>query len=205
MNTRRYIGALIIVLTFLGVVYQQQNTIPNQEIVLQFTDANLASDEAQNTIAIVTEQLQEIGVDNIQVKEGEDGILKITYFSHTDVDSVKNKLSTENGLVLNYNVDNQNKSNHSPDKENSIGYNLDVFEIYKGNETDWDLTANSVIEHKAESDRYFNPNVYFSALELSSSENELCYNVALKTQRNIAIAIDNISYIIPEVRAGPTS
>ena len=99
MNSRRYIGALIIVLTFLGVVYQQQNSLPNQEIVLQFTDAKVTSSETQNTIAIVKEQLQNLGADNIHVKETQEGTLKITYYSATNVSSIKKILSEENTLI----------------------------------------------------------------------------------------------------------
>jgi hypothetical protein len=200
MNTRRYIGALIIVLTFLGVVYQQQNTLPNQEIVLQFSDANLTSDEAQNTIATVKQQLLDIGVDNIQLIEGENGTLKITYFSLTDVTSIKRTLSEENGLDLNSNS--QNKSTF-PLSENVINYNLNVYEIHNSSDVDWNLAENSVLKVNYENDRVFNPNVYVSGINSDHKEKDIEVKVTLKVRRYIAIAIDNTSYKIPEVRAGP--
>ena len=61
MKMKWYFGALIIVFTLLGV-YQNRISVPNQEIVLQFTDVNITSDEAENTIEIVKEQLQAIGI-----------------------------------------------------------------------------------------------------------------------------------------------
>ena len=200
MNTRRYIGALIIVLTFLGVVYQQQNTLPNQEIVLQFTDVVLASDEAQSTIAIVKKQLQDIGVDNIQVKEGENGTLKITYHSLTDVSSVRRTLSEDNRLDLNSNSHNNSTL---PLNENSISYNLDVYEIQNGTDADWNLVENSVLKVNSENDRFFNPNVFISAIAIDAKVKDATVNVTYKVHRNIAIAIDNTSHNIPEVRAGP--
>ena len=200
MNTRRYIGALIIVLTFLGVVYQQQSTLPNQEIVLQFTDANLASDEAQNTIATVKQQLQNIGVDNIQLIEGENGTLKITYFSLTDVTSIKRTLSEENSLDLNSNS--QNKSTF-PLSENAINYNLNVYEIHNSSDVDWNLAENSVLKVNSENDRVFNSNVYVSGINSDHKEKDIAVKVTLKVRRYIAIEIDNTSYKIPEVRAGP--
>lgn len=200
MNTRRYIGALIIVLTFLGVVYQQQNTLPNQEIVLQFSDANLTSDEAQNTIATVKQQLHDIGVDNIQLIEGENGTLKITYFSLTDVTSIKRTLSEENSLDLNSNSQNKSKF---PLSDNTINYNLNVYEIHNNSDVDWNIVENSVLKVNSENDRVFNPNVYVSGINSDYKEKDIAVKERLKVLRNIAIAIDNTSYKIPEVRAGP--
>lgn len=204
MTTRKYISALIIVLTFLGVVYHQQNAIPNQEIVLQFTDVTLASDEAQNTIAIVKKQLQDIGVDNIKVIEGEDGNLKITYHSLTDASSIKRTLSKENKLQLGLNSNNQSNSTF-PIDEHSISFNLDVYEIQKSNDTDWSLAENSVLKVNSENDRFFNPNVFFTAIKTDAKEENATVKVTYKVRRNIAIAIDNTSHNIPEVRAGPHS
>ena len=202
MNSRRYIGALIIVLTFLGVVYQQQNSLPNQEIVLQFSDVTIASDEAQSTITFVKAQLQNIGVDNIQIKEDENGVLKITYYSDTDVESIEESLNKKTKLKLSYNSDGQQKE-HKPISDNEIAYNLDVYEIQKSNDSDWKLLATNALEFNSESDRFFNPNVFLSAIQINNGENETSYRIVLKTQKNIAIAIDNTSYNIPEVRAGP--
>jgi len=140
MNSRRYIGALIIVLTFLGVVYQQQNTIPNQEIVLQFTNAKVTSVDTQNTIALVKEKLQNLGANNIQVKETVEGTLKITYYSTTNVSHIKKSLSEENSLSLGYNLNNQDKkSSNLPIENSSISYNLKVYEIQNGNDADWNF------------------------------------------------------------------
>ncbi|MCB0463654.1 MAG: hypothetical protein KDC81_13195 [Flavobacteriaceae bacterium] len=205
MNSRRYIGALIIVLTFLGVVYQQQNTPPNQEIVLQFTDVEVTSVETQNTIALVKEQLQNLGADNIQVKKTEEGILKITYYSATNVSYIKRSLSEENVLTLNGNLDNQDREPSNLTIENSsISYNLNVYEIQNGNDTDWNFVENSILQIKSDNERLLNPNVFVSVIELDNKE-ENSYKVAYKISRNIALAIDNMSHNIPEVRAGPIS
>ena len=109
MNSRRYIGALIIILTFLGVASKQSITIPNQEIVLQFTDVEVSSFEAKNTVEIVKQQLRNLGADNIQIKKGQKGTLKITYYSDADVASIKETLSNQEKLVLNAFDQTQNK------------------------------------------------------------------------------------------------
>jgi hypothetical protein len=205
MNSRRYIGALIIVLTFLGVVYQQQNTIPNQEIVLQFTDAKVTSVDTQNTIALVKEKLQNLGVDNIQVKETVEGTLKITYYSTTNVSHIKKSLSEENSLSLGYNLNNQDKkSSNLPIENSSISYNLNVYEIQNGNNADWNFVENTILQIKSDNERLFNPNVFVSII-VSDDKEAGNYKVAYNTFRNIALAIDKASHNIPEVRAGPLS
>lgn len=201
MNSRRYIGALIIVLTFLGVVYQQQNTLPNQEIILQFKDVKVTSAETQSTIAIVKKQLQNLGANNIQVKETQDGTLKITYYSDTNVINIKKTLSQEKKLVLDYSTNSE--SSNLPVENSSIGYNLDVYEIKQGNETDWNLVENNVLEQKPENDRFFNPNFFVLINIKYSSDKDLVTKVAYKVRRNVALAIDSTSHNIPEVRAGP--
>ena len=201
MNSRRYIGALIIVLTFLGVVYQQQNTLPNQEIILQFTDVKVTSAETQSTIAIVKNQLQNLGANNIQVKETKNGTLKITYYSNTNVINIKKTLSQENKLVLDYATNKE--SSELPAENSSIGYYLDVYEIKQGNQTDWNLVENNVLEQKIENDRFFNPNFFVLINTKHLNDKDLITKVAYKVRRNVTIAIDNTSHNIPEVRAGP--
>lgn len=205
MNSRRYIGALIIVLTFLGAVYQQQSTIPNQEIVLQFTDAKVTSVDTQNTIALVKEQLQYLGADNIQVKETAGGTLKITYYSATNVSHIKKGLSKENALSLGHNLNNQEKkSSKLPIENSSISYNLNVYEIQNGNDTNWNFVENSILQIKSDNERLLNPNVFVSVI-VSDDKDDVNYKVAYNTFRNIALSIDNASHNIPEVRAGPLS
>ncbi len=202
MKAKWYISTLIIILSLFGVVSQQQITVPNQEIVLQFTDASITSEDTQNTIAIVKKQLQDLGVSNIQVNETENGKLTITYYSDADVASIKKTFSKEKNLQLDYDFKNQDEeSSRLPFDENTISYNLDVYEIQSGGDTEWDLNGTSVVELKPESNRLAKPNTYafFNALEI----NESIVKVTYKTRYNIAIAIDNTSHKIPEVRAGP--
>ena len=202
MKSKWYISALILILTLFGAISQQQITVPNQEIVLQFTDASITSKDTQNTIAIVKKQLQDIGVSNIQVKETENGKLKITYYSDADVASIKKTFSKEKNLTLDYTFNNQNEEpSKRPFDENAISYNLDIYEIQNGNDVEWDLNGTSVVELKSESNRLSNPNIYafINAVEITENIEKVAY----KIHYNIAIAIDNTSHKIPEVRAGP--
>lgn len=199
MNVRRYISALIIILTLLGFS-QLQMSVPNQEIVMQFTDDEVSSDDAQNAIAIVKDHLQTVGVDNIHVIAVGDGSLKITYYSDIDVADIKDILSKEDNLKLGYtSIDNE--SSKLPSDEESNSYNFDVYEIQKPSDTEWDFEGTLILELKPDGDRFSNPKVFTSVKEIKVKETIV--KVAYKVHYNIAIAIDNTSYKIPEVRAGP--
>ncbi|WP_299555541.1 hypothetical protein [Seonamhaeicola sp.] len=200
MNAKWYFSTLIIALTLLGVC-QKQDPVPNQEIVMEFANAEVAKDDVQAAIANVREQLQEVGATNIKVQEAENGTLKITYHSHVKVANIKEILSKEDHLVLGYASDNQDESDSHASDEPS-GYNLDVYEIRKGSEPS-SLGGKYVLEIKFDYDRFTNPNVYFPLENQAVSKSDHSIKTAYKVNRNIAIAIDNTSHKEPEVRAGP--
>ncbi len=204
MIKKWYISTFIIILTILGTVCEQQITVPNQEIVLEFTDVELTSEVAQNTIAIVKKQLQDIGVENIQVNEQESGTLKITYYSDADVESIKKSFSEENRLDIAFVSHNQeDKSSEFPFEENTISYNLNVFEIQNGNDVEWGFNGIVLPEIKSKNDRFFEPNLYFYNSVIHLKELNHIVKEAHKVSESIVIAINNTSHKIPEGRAGP--
>ncbi|MFI1771703.1 hypothetical protein [Thalassobellus citreus] len=204
MKKRWYISTLVIILTVLGAVCHQQVSVPNQEIVLQFANVDTTTNQAQKTIAIVKKQLQDLGVENIQVNEIEEGSLRIRYYSNTDVASIKETFSKEKNVVLDYAHFNQ-KGNplKLPSNDDLSSYDLDVYEINKDNHLDSGLNGKYVLEPKSEIDRFFNPNVYLTANVVNIAEKDSIVKVAYKIRRNITITIDNTLHKIPEVRAGP--
>jgi len=201
MKIKWYIGALIIALTFLGVG-QHQISVPNQEIVVQFVE-DVSSDSAQNAVDIVKKQLKHIGADNIIVSEDEEGKLKISYFSNLNVARIKNILSKENQLDLGI-VDNQleDDSNY-PSEENPNTYNFDVYEIQKESNSDWDFNGTNILELKPDGNRFSKPKVFATINEIDVEES--ISKITFKVYYRIAIAIDNTSHKIPDVRAGPVA
>ncbi|MFT5849010.1 hypothetical protein [Psychroserpens sp.] len=202
MNSRWYISILIITLTFLGsIASTQQTAMPNQKIVLQFSSENVSTEDTLNTITSVKQQLQTAGVNDIKVQALQNGQLKITYYSNSDVDSIKSLLSNESALDLGYLSQDHNQSN-TPSKEKTIQYNFDVYEIHQGH----DITESDnqlALEIKVENDRLINPNVLGVDDSEPSDSKDNQVMVAYKYSRAIAIAINHIAYKIPEVRAGP--
>ncbi len=200
MKAKWCFSTLTIILTLFGIC-QQQISVPNQEIVLQFTNLEITSDEAQNAIAEVKKQLQIIGVDNIQVRKSEEGRLKITYYSDADVASIEKILSSENTLELGYTSFGQEEHSKFPSDKNSNSYRLDIHEIQDANDADWNLEGIYVLELKAESKRFFNPNKYMSFKDIDKRTQIV--KVTYRAHSNSTIAIDNTSRKIPDVRAGP--
>lgn len=203
MKTKWYLGILTVILVLSGL--RDQQTQPNQEIVLQFTSELIALDKVKGVIAEVESQLQNLGATNIQIGEAENGILKIVYYSHFDIESIKNKLSKkEDDLQLSYTNNDRNNHSESPSKQSSNDYDFDVFEIQNNYDIKSDIEG-YLLDHKSEAD-----------LTISSNDNASCnkFTIQIKNDadalayhsyKNVILALDRISNKIPEVRAGPAS
>jgi hypothetical protein len=188
----------------LGFISQERLVMPNQQIVVQFTDVDITSQEVQSTIIVVKNQLQSLGADNIQVKQSQSGELKITYYSSTDISIIKDTFSKDVNLDVDYTSQNHDKGTAGfPKDENTITYNLDIYEIENRADSDWGSNGISIIEFDSKSDRFFDPNSYFPAANIDSRIKNNSVKVAYTIHHNMAIAINNDSKSIPEVRAGP--
>lgn len=202
MKTKWYFYALIVVFIFLGA-FQENTTVPNQEIVLEFVDVKIAKKDIDNTISFVKEKLQNAGAKNIEVKEAKNGILKISYYSLENIDSIKETLSKDNSLAFN------NSSNHkeenSPLSHKSSNYNIDVYELddYPTDISNFD--GNSILEIKFDSRRYTNTQNFASLESSQISEAHKVFKTAYKINKSLLILKDNTSHLKPEVRAGPNS
>ncbi|APY10527.1 hypothetical protein BWZ22_04405 [Seonamhaeicola sp. S2-3] len=201
MNAKWYFSTLIIALTLLGVC-QKQVSVPNQEIVMDFVDANVTSEDVQTAIANVKEQLQEVGAVNIKVLKEKNGTLKISYYSKVNVTNVKKLLSKDNYWLFGYASNNQGEKDSQPSKNKLKDYNLDVYEIKTSQESS-SLNGKCVLEIKHDYDRFTKPNLYSPFQKDFVSELNCSIKVAYKINSNIAIALDDTSNKKPEVRAGP--
>ena len=205
MNNRWYISALVIVLALLGgSASKEQNRIPNQEIVLQFASDSVSNDDAQHTIATVKEQLQTLGIHDIQVTKNEDGELKIAYFSTSDIGSIKKILSEEIKLELtDTGIANHEIPFEIPTKDSSVAYNFDVYEIQNGQDSALHLSGKLALEHKTDNDRLSNSNPIANSKCFDYIVFELNTNIEYTFSNYAVIVIDYKSNKIPEVRAGP--
>ncbi len=202
MNLRWYIAFLVAILSFFGSISQdEQATIPNQEIVLEFDDATLNSELQEHTVAYVKQQLHDAGSTKIKVQELGNGLLKISYFSDSAVEDIKALL--ESGDSKSIALANTTNEKRTPFEDKDIDYRLDVYEIQQSYELS-DIEGQMTFETKWERDRSIHSNHNF--INPDHNDQQIVYNiiVAYKARVDVAIAIDDRSREIPEVRAGPT-
>ena len=195
MKAKWYISTLFLLFILFGA-FQDQVSLPNQEIVLEFIDTKINKKEIKNTIADVKERLLEVGVSNIKIQETKDGTLKISYYSIVDINNIKEALLKENQLALNQNSENDENNYMFSD------YKIDVYELV--DETDISNHDDKfVFEIKYNSDRFTtNYNYTFlKSLELHKA-NQL-FKTAYKANKKSPFTKDYSSYKEPEVRAGP--
>ncbi|TXD84361.1 hypothetical protein ESY86_04615 [Subsaximicrobium wynnwilliamsii] len=208
MNSKWYISTLILVLCVLGISKQQRTIVPNQEIVLQFSNDEVDASLTEHAIANVKKQLHALGVLKINVSKPEAGLLKISYFSQLDVSAIKCLLSKEQHAKNGYAFPSEKTSrgNGFPSEDNDTTYyELKVFELHQANEMDASINGKLALESRSDKDRFFNPNdfvavqVQIQDLQLPIKDNRL------QTKLVNAIAFDDLFQKIPEVRAGPSA
>ncbi|WP_458627465.1 hypothetical protein [Winogradskyella sp. PC D3.3] len=203
MKRRLHFGLLVILLTFLGM-YLEQNTLPNQQIIIQFSENNISSDDTESAIETIQHKLQSIGVTHIQIGQNQEGQLRITYHSYADVEHIQNILFNVEDLNFAYNST-QNQSDHFPEQKKHKNYELNISEIKTSTDVNWDFERTQVIELNQKIDRFSCAKTNSFGHQFNDFENNCSIKVAVFINQNATIAIPNISYIIPEVRAGPTA
>jgi preprotein translocase subunit SecD len=201
MKIKLQLGIIVMLFVFLGT-YLEQTIVPNQQIVIQFSDTNISSEATENTIEAVKEQLQNIGVSHINIGQHEDGKLRITYYSEADVSRIQSILSKEDGFKFAYQTS-ENNSSDFPDNEND--YELNISEIQDGSDTNWGFEGIQIVELNQKSDRFSNPNDDLSGGNIDVENYNAAVQVAIQVNGTVDLATDNTSYIIPEVRAGPSN
>jgi len=200
MNFKKYIGALVFLLSGLGIFSQYNSTKPNQEIVLQFQDEITNSVQPELAIASIKEQLQAIGVHEISISELADGTLKISYFSEAEVSEVKQFLSERLELRLNIPLSDSEKL---PSEKNRGLYKVKVSEIQKTVDLPSGFSDKSIILQKSDFERFLNPSHF-------QKESAVNWSRSQRPIQKIGCLSDyfpptkiHIPYEIPETRAGP--
>ena len=198
-----YFLLLLLVFTVIGISTQKSIT-PNQEIVVQFPEREISSENEQQTIKAITQQLLSIGVKAVVVDVTGKGIFKITYFSTLPIAVVKSKLTHIDSDVINpsYSLPSQNNPS-IPFQELQEDIVIAVFEIQKGAVSKSNLDGN-LVALKFKSNRLQKPDLYACKLSFivvtahtKSYKNSIDFSVSLKP--NV------LHYAIPQVRAGPVS
>lgn len=202
MRTKLHFGIIIILLAFLGRFVETPAT-PNQEIIIQFSDAKISDIEVQKTLQEIQQKLHRIGAESLVVDYDDSGNLKIAYYSVTDAKNIEQILTSSGNINVLFGVD-SNASNNSSDSEKLKDYKLNVSEIKKDNQnTNWGFDGVQIVEHNQKTDR-----LNYLKKVISGYLNQthtLCR--LTKTAHQIDATPQSLSskktYSIPEVRAGP--
>lgn len=202
MRTKLHFGIIIVLLAFLGRFIDTPAT-PNQEITIQFSDANVSEIEAQNTLRDIQQKLQKIGAENLLVVKDDSGSFKIAYYSVTDAQSIEQILTDSSDFSFLLGVDTTN-SNKKSDKESLKEYKLNVSEIQKKDQNnDWDFDRVQVVEHNQKSDRFNNLKKDISGYLYQSDVIHQLVKTAFRIDSGIFFLKGKKAYQFPEVRAGP--
>lgn len=200
MKTKWYLSALIVVFALIGLT-QNNTSLPNQEVNVHFNTQNVTANQSKTAIALIKEQLEVLGVKNIQVTQSPNQQLKIKYYSSKHVVLVKQKLQNVIEFQLNLLLNNQDHHNN----QETSNINLDVVEISPLNKNTSNSAGKSILVVKQDLDRSTTTNIpvgYFN--------NVFCISNSLITKKvkitsTSSLVVKENSYAIPEVRAGPLS
>jgi len=201
MIAKKYFSALIILIVLLGF-YKEQTLAPNQEIELRFADQTTVLEESDDVIEAIKSQLEALGVENIQVRQTA-GTLKIAYYSDENVAEIKKVLATE-GF----------DSKENPTGEKTVkfqdyglvdSFKLDVYELQADSNPSNGIHGKYILGLQKNSDKSpdTNPNSFANANSFLSGEFKTILALAYTESTYVAIPKENISYEIPDVRAGP--
>ena len=200
MKIKLHLGVVMVILMFLGT-YIEHNLVPNQQIVIQFSNHQITSEEANSAAEALKQQLKDIGAKKLDIGEFNSGQLTITYYSDTDVMRIQ-KVLTDDDLVLDYSLENESNDKSIPEKAEL--YKFNVSEIQDSPINNWDFEGTLVTELNHKSDRYYFPKVKSSdTKEELNTKSKILYS-RFTISSVFQIHKGNFAYQIPEVRAGPS-
>ena len=203
MNTKWYISTLIILIALLGL-NQEQTKVVNQQIVLQFADAETTSVNGyDDTLATITKKLQALGIANIEIIETDDAQLSIRYYSDIDASRIAEFLSKGSELPFTYKDIDQLPAD-LPKEQLPENYSIVVSDLHQQTDDGLGLNGKFAFELNQDYQRFSNL-VFIPNSNSIILEPDTIVQVAYRMNSVIAIAIDNTSNSFPEVRAGPQS
>jgi len=200
MKIKLHLGVVMVILMFLGT-YIEHNLVPNQQIVIQFSNHQITSEEANSAAEALKQQLKDIGAKKLDIGEFNSGQLTITYYSDTDVMRIQ-KVLTDDDLVLDYSLENESNDKSIPEKEEL--YKFNVSEIQDSPINNWDFEGTLVTELNHKSDRYYFPKLKYSFTKEDIENHSFKECLRLKIPSIYHFNKSKFAHRIPQVRAGPS-
>ena len=131
------------------------------------------------------------------------GSIKIIYYSVIDVSFVKGLFTSPGHIAVDFKKTNPSELPTSvPFAKDLAVYQLHISEISKQSSND--LGFNGIlVELKSIRDQYLNSLAYFLGAENDYSVKKPAESIIPNLHKSSVVLIENASYKIPEVRAGP--
>lgn len=204
MIKKWYFNVLLSTFALLFVMHKQ-TIIPNQEILLEFSDHQITDTEARRALAIIKRQLESVGVKNTRILWLRDGSLKISYYSDSDIAVINELLSQKR--YTGYDVAFLGKAgnaDHLPIQDHETGYTLKVREL-QGTK---DVNSTYLIPGRTKIAK--DPELYSGGTNTFAADKTTEVNIKnigiQRSQIRLLYSVaknENTSRKIPQVRAGP--
>lgn len=182
----------------------EQKTVPNQQIVIAFSDKMISAEDTENAIEAIQNKLQSIGVSQIKIGQYKDGELRITYHSKADIAHIKNVLFETENYELAYEAS-RDSSNKGTNSKKDKYYELNITEIKSSSSVNWDFEGTQVTEINQKTDNSNPVNIDYSSQQINAKQLNAKIKNAVLVNKVVTHSIDTTSYKIPEVRAGPVT
>lgn len=197
MNAKWYASTLFIILVLFGLTKAPKKAL-NQQIVLQFVDLQLASKvDHDELLAEIQQKLELLGIEAIEIVEKNQRQISVRYYSELDADTIEQFLTVENQSATSN--DGELPKDFPKEKE-SKSYQLVVSDLYTKVDGTFNSKGTFVSNHKNKDlNKKFAPPValLFGSTFKTNPDN------TVKIDGKDLIALDEFSYQIPEIRAGP--
>ena len=205
MSKKWFIWTFVSALALL-IAIQERVDMPNQEIVLHFENGDVNSQEAIAALAAVKDQLEALEVLNIAVsKDSENGILRIQYYSSEKVEVVKSIISHQSELALQHVFYTKDKNESIPLDKESNEYSISIFEIQTATDSGLEFNGAYLPEIKYITEGHLDSHIFKFNNEISLTEPDGFWDTKIKVNTSVVLNLQERSFKIPQVRAGPTS
>ena len=205
MSKKWFIWTFVSALALL-IAIQERVDVPNQEIVLHFENGDINSQEAIVALAAVKDQLEALEVLNILVsKDTENGILRIQYYSSEKVEVVKSIISHQSELALQHVFYTKDKNESIPSDKESNEYSISIFEIQTATDSGLEFNGAYLPEIKYITEGHLDSHIFKFNNEISLTEPDGFWDTKIKVNTSVVLNLQERSFKIPQVRAGPTS
>lgn len=190
---------------FLAIVaVRLEHTVaPNQEILIQFSNSEIAQGQTQDAISLITTELKALDIDDLQVEQLKNGAFKVSYYSAVELVKIKETLSQAVALLHGNSVTSIPQDKQLPFDKDIVPYQLDIYKIQDSSDLGGAMSA--VLESKFEITRSTSYKTYAAIYkrQIEQKDKQVIFNCACYSSASIGLI--NAFHKIPESRAGPYS